>query len=360
MNKTKTPHRAPVEDKRSSDSASNFHLVLGAGGSKAILASTGAIAAFELCGWNDWETIGGVSGGSVPAALYAHGTRAKELVWLAHSTDFSELIKPKVGWFRRIWAICRKYRYEITLPEKGIYDPEPLRRFINISVPRWPDNLWTLSTDRQLNQVVFTAEGAHRYLAEAAFGQPMIQEPSCVGSAVAASCAIPGIVDATHFNEEPLFDGALSHEGQCAILPPQRHFGAEPNRIIALDVGEEDIKKKPFVRMLLRLTCVISACGPEEAAHPSEEEHGIILIEPRIQRFHGLKFLLDDLDKWTAIIAGFSATIDTLERHGLVDREGSPRAFELYDLLKKIPFEDQSRGDCVECIEDLFKQFDVY
>ncbi|HMP52714.1 MAG TPA: hypothetical protein PKD05_14265, partial [Candidatus Melainabacteria bacterium] len=78
MNKSKTPHRTPVEEKRSSDSASNFHLVLGAGGSKAILASTGAIAAFELCGWNDWETIGGVSGGSVPAALYAHGTRAKE------------------------------------------------------------------------------------------------------------------------------------------------------------------------------------------------------------------------------------------------------------------------------------------
>lgn len=353
-NQTK-PHTDEV--KRSS--ASNFHLVLGAGGSKAILASTGALAAFELCGWNDWRTIGGVSGGSVPAALYAHETKAKNLVWLALNTDFSELIAPKVGWLRRLWAICRKYRYEITLPEKGIYDPEPLKRFINISVPKWPDALWTLSTDKQLNQVVFTGEGAFRYMPEGVTGIQLNDEPFCVGTAVTASCAIPGIIDATFINGEPFWDGALSHEGQCPILPPQRHFDAVPPRIIALDVGEEDIKNKPFVKFLMRLTCVLSACGPLEAPHPSEEEHGIILIEPRIQRFHGLKFLLDELDKWTAIIAGFSATIDTLERHGLISREDCPRAYELYDLLLKIPFGDQSRDDCVGCIEDLFKQFDV-
>ena len=356
MKKTNTSPRVEAKG----NSSQNFHLVLGAGGSKAILASTGAIAAFELCGGDEWETIGGVSGGSVTAALYAHETRAKELIWLALNTDFSELITPKVGVLRRIWALLHKYRYEITLPEKGIYDPEPLKRFIDISVPKWPENLWTICTDKQLNQVVFTTDGAFRYLPEEPEGIQLTDTPPCVGTAVAASCAIPGIVDSTKINGEAFYDGAMSHEGNCPILPPQRHFSAVPERVIGVDVGDDEYQNKPLIKFLMRLRCWVSACAPVGAPHPSEEDDGIILVEPRIARFHGLKFLLDDLDKWTAIIAGFTATIETLDRHGLISREGEARAFELYDLLKDYPFEDQSRAECVECIEGLFKQFEVF
>ena len=349
----------PHADEEKRDLSNEFHLVLGAGGSKAILASTGAIAAFELSGFTNWKTIGGISGGSVPASLYANKTKAKEIVYTALHSDFSTFMAPRVGMIRRIWALLRKYRYEITLPERGIYSPEPLMRFINISVPDWPEQFWTLCTDRQFNQVVLTADGAFRYVPEINTGERMLDKPLCTGDAVTTSCAIPGIIDAGIINDEPMFDGAMSHEGQCAILPPQRHFGAEPGKIIALDVGEEDVKKNPLVKFLMRLTCTISTCGPMEAPHPSEEEHGIILIEPRVSQFHGLKFLLDDLDKWAAIVAGFNSAIETLERHGLVSRESSARAFELYDALVEIPFDKKSRDECTECIEDLFRSFDV-
>lgn len=341
------------------NSSSEFHLVLGAGGSKAILAATGAIAAFELAGFNRFKTVGGISGGSVPAILYANKTKPKEIVYTALHSDFSNFMEPRVGMFRRIWALLRKYRYEITLPERGIYSPEPLKRFIDISVPEWPKCFWTLCTDRQFNQVVLTADGAHRYLPEITQGENLLQEPLCTGTAVTTSCAIPGIIDAGKINDEAMFDGAMSHEGQCAILPPQRHFGAEPAKIIALDVGEEDVKKNPLVKFLMRLTCTISTCGPMEAPHPSEEEHGIILIEPRINRFHGLKFLLDDLDKWSAIVAGFNTAVETLQRHGLITRENAARAFELYDALVDVPFDRKSRDECSECIADLFRSFDV-
>lgn len=339
----------------------DYHLVLGAGGSKAILASTGAIAAFELCGWNQWKTIGGVSGGSIPAALYANDTRAKEIVWLALNTDFSKLLEPRVGPLRRLFAILRKYRYEITLPEKGVYSAEALQRFMDISVPHWPEQFWTVCTDRQGNQVVFTSEGAFRYLPEVKQGAALTEEPPCLGLAVSTSCAIPGIIDAGIINGEPLFDGAMGHEGQCPILPPQRHFGAEPAKIIGLDVGEEDVKKNPFVFLLMRLTCWVSSCGPINAPHPSEEEDGIILMEPRVKGFHGLKFLLDDLDKWNAIIAGYSNALETLERHGLISRSDPEvkKAYQLLDALDEVPVGEESRVECAECIAELFKSFDV-
>lgn len=347
------------DDKRDRGSPNEFHLVLGAGGSKAILASTGAIAAFELSGWNNWKTIGGISGGSIPASLYANGTRAKEIVWLALNTEFRNLLNPRVGPLRRFWALMRKYHYEAVLPTTGIYSPEPLRRFVDTTVPKWPEKFWTLCTDKNLHQVVLTAEGAFRYVPEVVQGSNLTEKPPCLGTAVSASCAIPGIIDAGEIAGEPMFDGALGHEGNTPILPPQRHYGAEPSKIIALDVGEEDVKKNLLVYCLMRATCLVSRCAPLEAPHPSEEKDGIILIEPIIKRFHGLKFLLDALDKWTAIVAGFKSAIETLERHELISREKAVTAYELYDALSEVSIGKQNRDECAECIEDLFKKFDV-
>lgn len=335
-----------------------LHLVLGAGGSKAILASTGAIAAFELSRFRNWRTIGGVSGGSIVASLYADGARAKELVWLAMNTDFSQLLKPNVGPLGRLWAYIRKYRNEAVLKEKGAFSAEPLQRLIDTSVTSWPENLWLVAMDKQFAQVVISKDGSFRFDGTVKDGMVLGSEPPSVGTAVNASCAIPGIIDAVEIHGQPMFDGALGSEGACCIDVPQKLYGAKPGQIVALDVGEENVKNQWLLRMIWTLGCNIN-CAPFEGRHLSHED-GVVLIQPTITGFHGLKFLLDELDKWNAIIAGYRATIDALVMHGLVNRHEHPRAFALYDEFDRIPMETESRSHCIECIQKLFSSFGVF
>ena len=57
----------------------SLHLVCGSGGSRAILAGTGAILALNVAGHKKFHSVGGISGGSIPTALLALGMDSKEL-----------------------------------------------------------------------------------------------------------------------------------------------------------------------------------------------------------------------------------------------------------------------------------------
>ncbi|MBZ0189262.1 MAG: patatin-like phospholipase family protein [Candidatus Obscuribacterales bacterium] len=342
---------------KSVDSTPELHLIFGAGGSKAILASTGAIAAFELANLNSWRSIGGVSGGSIVASLTADGAHAKELVWLAMNSDFSQFLKPNLGPLGRFWAFIRKYRNEAVLKEKGAYSAEPLRRLIDTSVSKWPENLWLVCTDKKFAQIVISKDGSLRFDGTVNDGTPLTDDMPSVGQAVSASCAIPGIIDSVELHGQPMFDGALGPEGACAIHVPEKLYGADPSKIVVVDVGEDDIKNSWLLRLLWKIGCNVN-CAPFFGPHISEDD-GVILVQPKITGFHGLKFLLDKLDKWNAIIASYRATIDTLVMHGLVTRAKNPKAFGLYDDLDLIPMETESRTHCVECIEKLFASYGV-
>jgi hypothetical protein len=71
-----------------------WHLVCGSGGSKAGLTSTGVILACRAAELK-LDTIGGVSGGAIPAVMAAAELPSHRLIELAKTTDFSGLLDKK-------------------------------------------------------------------------------------------------------------------------------------------------------------------------------------------------------------------------------------------------------------------------
>ncbi len=75
---------------------SNLHLVCGSGGTRAFLTGAGAILACDTAGVKKWDSIGGVSGGSIISALYAGGMSAPQLVEEVIGYDFATLFRQTV------------------------------------------------------------------------------------------------------------------------------------------------------------------------------------------------------------------------------------------------------------------------
>lgn len=344
----------------SPDSSSEFHLSLGGGGSRATLAVTGGIAAFHMCRWTNWKSITVTSGGSVPGTFFAGHDNIKNIVRLALHTDFSQMVTPKVGKLKLIWAMLNKYRYEIQRPLEGVLSPELLKQFVNNGVPTWPENLIITGTDQDNQELLLTHAGVFRSPAGARRIETISDKPIDLGTAVTISCAIPGIIDGARAFGENMFDGGLGVEGQCPITPPQKLFGAKPERIIAFDVGEDHMKKDRLVRVLWYLTCRGARCGPLEGYHPTEEDDGIILIAPKITGFNGLKFILNSMEKWGAIVCGYHATIERLERSDLISRETHREAFEIKDELEDLVRRVHNQKHCAKRIERLFRNHGMY
>jgi predicted acylesterase/phospholipase RssA len=84
------------------------HLVIGAGGSRAFLTGLGAVLALRLGGLKDWSTIGGVSGGSIPALFMAAGLNPLELIERLQKLDFSKLMKSSPDREDVMFLLCRR------------------------------------------------------------------------------------------------------------------------------------------------------------------------------------------------------------------------------------------------------------
>ncbi len=332
--------------------SSEFHVVFGAGGSKAILGAAGAIAAFELCGFNRFATIGGISGGAIPAALYAHGVDAHELLRLSLAADFSKFLINKAGLLRRIWALLSKYRYEMTKPRQGIYSGEPLKNFIDENVSTWSKRFWTLATSSSGHSIVLMHDGSHwnwtKHRRPEGFEGPM-----SVGTAVLATCAIPGIIDPVLYSGWHLFDGAIGDAGSCPTEPVEKMFGASPDRIIAFDMGEDTIKSSRILRFLWHLNCG-GSCGSIEGPHPDESRGNIVIAPPPVKAFHGLSFNLSKLEKWMAITVSFSAAVRRLDKAKLIAPERRAAAIELCEKLEAAVADESIWHSFVSNVEALF------
>lgn len=292
--------------------ASELHVVFSAGGSRAILGGAGSVLAFHVLDMRKFRTIGGASGGSLPAMLLASGQSSKDVLRLAIDTDFNAKLTPNTGWLGRLLSLLMKFRYEKTLPPEGAYGWRKLQELVDTTSPKWPDNFWTMAICKH-GQVIFTADGVVKY--ERGVRQAISSAPLSVGLAVCATCAVPGIIDAVPYGGEHLFDGALSDDGQCPVEVVKRHFGAPLSSVIAFDVGEEDIKQSRWLRLLWNIFCG-GSCGNIEGKHP-EEKDGLVLIKPRVTGFHAFQFSLARDLKWRAVIAGFVATVRRLEASGI-------------------------------------------
>lgn len=290
------------------------HLVCGAGGSRAILGSAGAVMACKIAGITEWQTIGGISGGSIPALSLAAGIDPRDIMQLTVDVDFSSLVPRHATPISTILAFILKDRFEYTRPKKGVLSSEKLGAFIDSLVPTWPKNFWTMAVVAR-TQILFTSDGVYQYLKN---GQRrrLSDKPAPVGLAIRATCAIPGIIDAVPYHGRHLLDGALSWDGQCPVGVSQRYFGAEPHEILACDVGEEKSRIAPFARVFWTMLCGGHCVEHDGPKTPIPD--GITMIKPRIWSVRSLQFTLTPEQKWQAVHSGFQEAVVQLSRAGLL------------------------------------------
>lgn len=330
MNNSNTDHQAPARD---------VNVIFGSGGSIATLAGVGAVVALRKSGLNIL-TIGGISGGTIPAFLMASNRDAISVVTEVLDTDFISMVKPKVGPLRRLWALAMKFRHELKRTRDGVYTGDPMREHLDKLAPAWLPKLWIVACCDH-GQVLFTDHGVFKYRGN---GRKKLLDanPASVGTAVVASCAIPGLIDLVHYRGEYLFDGALGFDGACPVQPVTRHFNHPQDTIVAIDVGEDSIKEARWFKLWWHVACGRGdVCGPMAGEHPDESE-GRIVITPRVNGFHGLKFSLSRAEKWQAIIAGFNACVDRLEKAGLLSPEANG---DLFALRRKLARVDSLKGN---------------
>src|ERR1700691_4580645 len=264
-----------------------LHVLFGSGGTKAVLAGTGAALAFHVAELHDFETIGSVSGGAIPAAVFASGAKPRQFLQEVIDSDIASLLEPRVRLPGRIYAVLRKYHLQKVRPRRGVYTTRRLRRYINKLVPKWPEKFWTLASCSH-GQVLFTPIGVYKFTGTPLInGRVLSDRPPSVGLAVCASCAIPGLIDSTRYGGELLFDGALSGDGEVPVDAVERYFkhGHEQTLVLAIDVGEDPIKRTLWLRALWNLFCGGWCETGIDGARPTERP-GLLLIKPEVEGFH--------------------------------------------------------------------------
>lgn len=296
----------------------DLHMVCGSGGSRAILASAGFIYGLHKCGLADFRTVGGVSGGSIPSLMFAAGIAPGKMVQLAVDIDFSSKLTRHGNIIQMFLAFLLKERLAQTRPRRAVMGSEKLEAFIDELIPVWPEKYWTMAVAGK-TQVIFTAKGVFQYLHDGSMRQ-LSNKPGPLGLAVAASCAVPGIIDPKVWNDMYLFDGALSWDGQCPIGVVVRDLGVKPNQIVACDVSDrESGGMNEFVNNFWRLFCGKNCVWPEDERDPALwAAQGSMVVTPKINKFGSLQFTLSSEQKWDAVMTGFAETITSLWKAGLI------------------------------------------
>lgn len=305
------------------------HYVISAGGSRAILAGCGSIFACRLAGI-EWESIGGVSGGSIPAALLASGMQPAQLLQFALNVDFREMCVQTAGSFETILAILMKEYHE--KPENrtsyGVMETDKLAIFMDSQVSSWPDKFWTMAVDGH-SQIVFNKNGIFEYTDDGVCIQ-LSDKPAPIGLAIQATCAIPGVTKPPKFQERYLFDGAFSKFGMCPVGLPIKYFGIDPSKIVAVCVGEDMMEGT--AGLLRRFWKWLWGVQPDTSWGPHTQ--GVIDIHPHIDHIHALRFDLSADEKWLAILDGFSETVHALASAGVLKGE---RLHNALTLISELP-----------------------
>lgn len=310
-----------------------LNLVCGSGGSRAILGCAGAILACHLSGIRKWNTIGGSSGGSIAAILFASGMHPAEVARHAIEIDFSDMLTRHSSYLGLLRALIMKYRYDHTRPIKGVFSSEKMQAFINERVPTWPENFWTIAVVAN-SRYLFTAGGVYKCEIDGTH-KLIAQAPPDAGAVIAGSCAVPGFIDAVPYQDVHLHDGAIGFDGRCPVSVLKDHFAYPPSSIVACDVGEDGIKNAAVIRTLWKLACSGGKCGTFNGTDP-DTSGGVILLPAGPVGFHSLKFSLSANDKWQGLLAGFTGAIDPLTRAGLLSGNNLYLASFIRDLYQDL------------------------
>ena len=282
-----------------------WHLVCGSGGSKAGLTSTGVILACRAAEIK-LDTIGGVSGGAIPAAMAAAELPSHKLIDLAKATDFSGLLDKK----KWLTPFIKEHK-PIDLLQDGMYGSSKLGALTDAHVKEWPKKFWTMAVGDH-SEMMFTKNGVMEYTREG--GKNLVSnKPAQLGDAVRASCAIPGVLESVTLVGRRLFDGALGKFGKCPTAMVTSHFGVPSENIIAsLPVGAMSTINKSLYLFAKYLS------GNLEKEHRGLSETAGIVIRPEVNSFHSMKFLLNSNQKDEAILAGYRSAIDEFAKAKLI------------------------------------------
>lgn len=318
----------------------NLHLLISSGGSRAILAGAGAILACAHAGISNWKSIGGISGGSLPAIMLASGMDAKTTVSTALDVDFASLLTKRGSMAKIMLAYMLQSHYEKTLPRYGVLSSEKVGTFVESIVSHWPVRYWTMANNPE-SQFVFTASGVHHL--KPGLYRLLNTEPGPLGVVVRGTCAVPGIIDAVpiEISEEVywLHDGAISPEGRTPVSVPEKFFGALAHELIVVDVGDSKQKgsqsRKAKTSRFFRRLCG-RLCLPTPSAQPLDTDKGYILIEPEAMKFGSLKFTLTRDEKWMAVMSGFNSAVKVLAEKGFLCGEALAVAEQVVADYRKV------------------------
>jgi hypothetical protein len=287
-----------------------WHLVLGSGGSKAALSGAGVVLATRAAELKI-KTIGGVSGGFIPAALAATDMPSAKLLSIAKTTDIASLLTQ-----RPLFKQVVKEGLKLDLLKDGLYDTAPLGDMVHGHMPNaeWPEKLWTMAVGDGHSEVVFTKRGVTEYGAD---GQIILSsKPPKVSDAVRATSAIPGVLASMEMYGRRMYDGALGKFGKCPSDMATKHFGIPEDRVIAsLPIGAMTTTNKKLYQFARYLS------GNTEKGTENFVEHAGIVVRPEINSFHSLRFSLQPAQREEAIMAGYRSALEEFAKNNLIGGE---------------------------------------
>lgn len=241
-------------------------LVLGAGSSKGF-AHIGVLKVLES-NKIPIHLIVGTSVGSAVGSLYAYGMDAFSLQKLAFSINQGDIVDPLV------------------IPNNGFIKGEKLEEFINKSVKNVPmDKLklpfYAVATDLEKGQEMVFAKGN-------------------TGTAVRASCSIPGIFRPVKISDRLYVDGGVVSP---VAVEAAKRLGADV--VIAVDVspGVERTQPEGTIETILQsINIMYSKLGAIQLAKAD------VVIRPKVGHIGSADFS----KKHEAILEGEKATIESL------------------------------------------------
>lgn len=297
---------------------SKLHLIAGPGGSRAILATNGLIMALGYFGFTDYVTIGGISGGSLPLRLLAHGMNIREMIDTVIELKFNSLLDEEAS-IRSVMVDHYRSRKRIKgeLPTRGQYKSDRLGVWLeSFSKGAWPDKFWTLAVEENL-QILLDKQGIFSRAEGEKFVQISKTTPP-LGLSIQATCTVPGLFTPVELTiaetgrKLVLYDGGLSWEGKRPMTVVEEQYQAKPSQIILCDVGPESSAYEVIFGAIWKLVCGGRCISP--LGKRSENENKAVLVLPVITSVASFDFDAHPDRKWEAIMEGFAATVFSLNK----------------------------------------------
>lgn len=300
------------------------HLVIEQGGTRALVTGMGATLALKVAGLKSWSTIGGISGGSIPAILMASKLNPLSSLEKILACDFSQLFEPSskggsdpAAAFAAVQEGERvpAHKWCARMLRKGMMHTDKLGDLIENQVKVWPEAFWTMASS-ETSHVVFTSHGVFEYGFDGSF-TVLSEEPAPISLAIRATCAVPGLLEAVEYRGRYLFDGALSPFGDKPVAFARKHLLGEEGLIVSCFSTGKDSRKN---NMLLNLGRWLLCHKAEKV--PTEEHKADIHINPHVPELKALRFNMTEVQKQLGMLAGFNATITALSKNSNMFQEG--------------------------------------